>query len=162
MPSEPSQAQGAQGAQQQQIDITNMSLDQLAMLRRQMEEELEHLTESFEQLSAVHARFRESKATVGAYEKQTEGSDVLVPMTSSLYVRGKLSDANRVLVDIGTGYYVEVAPKYAEEHFGKKVKLLEAKINELRQVLMARRTDLDNVSQFAQMRMAQAQQAAGK
>lgn len=33
---------------------------------------------------------------------------MLVPLTASLYVPGKLDDADKVLVDIGTGYFVEV------------------------------------------------------
>jgi prefoldin alpha subunit len=33
--------------------------------------------------------------------------DILVPLTNSLYVRGKLSDPDRFIVDIGTGFYVE-------------------------------------------------------
>lgn len=32
---------------------------------------------------------------------------VLVPLTNSLYVRGELSDPTRVIVDVGTGFYVE-------------------------------------------------------
>ena len=34
---------------------------------------------------------------------------MLVPLTASLYVPGTLDDADRVLVDIGTGYFVEVS-----------------------------------------------------
>lgn len=34
------------------------------------------------------------------------GKEVLVPLTSSLYVPGKLADTDMVVVDIGTGYYV--------------------------------------------------------
>ncbi len=33
---------------------------------------------------------------------------MLVPLTQSLYVPGELADTNHVLVDIGTGYFVEV------------------------------------------------------
>ena len=32
---------------------------------------------------------------------------VLVPLTSSLYVPGKLRDVENVIVDVGTGYYVQ-------------------------------------------------------
>ena len=32
---------------------------------------------------------------------------ILVPLTNSLYVPGKLSDPDHVIVDIGTGYYVQ-------------------------------------------------------
>lgn len=31
----------------------------------------------------------------------------LIPLTSSLYVPGKLSDLENVIVDVGTGYFVE-------------------------------------------------------
>ena len=32
---------------------------------------------------------------------------VLVPLTTSLYVPGRLADSERVIVDVGTGFYVE-------------------------------------------------------
>jgi prefoldin subunit 5 len=32
---------------------------------------------------------------------------VLVPLTGSLYVPGKLRDVENVIVDVGTGYYVQ-------------------------------------------------------
>ena len=35
------------------------------------------------------------------------GKTILVPLSSSLYVPGKLSDPENVIVDIGTGYYVK-------------------------------------------------------
>ena len=36
------------------------------------------------------------------------GQEMLVPLTQSLYVPGELADTEHVLVDIGTGYFVEV------------------------------------------------------
>ena len=35
------------------------------------------------------------------------GKKVLVPLTNSLYVGGTLSDPDHVIVDVGTGFYVE-------------------------------------------------------
>lgn len=32
----------------------------------------------------------------------------MLPLTSSLYVPGEVADVEKVLVDVGTGYYVEV------------------------------------------------------
>jgi prefoldin subunit 5 len=40
------------------------------------------------------------------------GKQILVPLTSSLYVPGKMSDVESVIVDVGTGYYVKkVGPR---------------------------------------------------
>jgi prefoldin alpha subunit len=44
------------------------------------------------------------KAILQAHET---GKRVLVPLTSSLYVPGKLTDVENVVVDVGTGYYVK-------------------------------------------------------
>ena len=45
---------------------------------------------------------------VGSEKKGTDGKDdILVPLTSSLYVKGRLTDRGKVLVDVGTGFYVE-------------------------------------------------------
>jgi hypothetical protein len=40
------------------------------------------------------------------------GKTILVPLTNSLYVPGKLSDPDHVIVDIGTGYYVQKVREY--------------------------------------------------
>lgn len=42
-------------------------------------------------------------------DAQGRGADkkILIPLTSSLYVPGRLKDAENVIVDVGTGYFVE-------------------------------------------------------
>jgi len=47
---------------------------------------------------------------------------MLVPLTDSLYVPGKLADASHVLVDIGTGYYVSKTLGQAQAFLDKKVR----------------------------------------
>ena len=45
---------------------------------------------------------------IGSEKKGTDGKDeILVPLTSSLYVKGHLTERGKVLVDVGTGFYVE-------------------------------------------------------
>ena len=38
----------------------------------------------------------------------TAGQPIMLPLTSSVYVNGTLASKESVLVDIGTGYYIEV------------------------------------------------------
>jgi len=35
------------------------------------------------------------------------GKEILIPLTSSLYVPGRLTDVENVVIDVGTGYYVK-------------------------------------------------------
>lgn len=44
-----------------------------------------------------------------------------VPLTQSLYVPGKVIEANKMMVDIGTGYYVEKDQPKTKEFLERKV-----------------------------------------
>ena len=84
--------------------------------------ELEHLSQSFSQLRQARNKFLDCIKSIneGAKEEYegwlpcpmtilltAVGKSILVPLTSSLYVPGKLKNAGKVLVDVGTGYYIE-------------------------------------------------------
>ncbi|XP_030921540.1 prefoldin subunit 5, partial [Geospiza fortis] len=70
-------------------------------------QEVEFLSSSLAQLKVVQTKFVEAKECLNVLHKGNEGKDLLVPLTSSMYVPGKLQDTRTVLVDVGTGYYVE-------------------------------------------------------
>ena len=40
------------------------------------------------------------------------GHPLLLPLTGSVYVAGTLASPESVLVDIGTGYYMEACPSH--------------------------------------------------
>lgn len=71
------------------------------------------MTTSHAKLRAAQAKFRDcvnsiNDGVTGSAKKGTDGRDeILVPLTSSLYVKGRLTDREKVLVDVGTGFYVE-------------------------------------------------------
>ena len=90
-------------------------------------QELEHLTSSFAQLKQAQAKFSACAENVtqvappnastflvslvravhhSRYSPCTDNT-ILVPLTTSLYVPGNLSDPEHVIVDVGTGYFVQ-------------------------------------------------------
>jgi prefoldin alpha subunit len=80
---------------------------QLQDVGKQLEQELQHLTASYGQLKAAQAKFRTCIESVNAIKPENADKEILVPLTGSLYVPGTIADTQRVIVDIGTGYYVE-------------------------------------------------------
>lgn len=70
-------------------------------------QELDHLTNSFGQLKQAQGKFRSCVNDIDALTPDTLDREVLVPLTSSLYVPGKLGDTSHLIVDVGTGYYVK-------------------------------------------------------
>ncbi|TVY37713.1 putative prefoldin subunit [Lachnellula subtilissima] len=92
----------------QGIDITSLSMQQLSQIKKQFEDELTHLSNSFTQLRAAQVKFRECLRSIElGVSGKVEGKPILVPLTASLYVPGTLADTDNVIVDVGTGFYVE-------------------------------------------------------
>ena len=91
----------------QSVNITELNLPQLEMLKNQLDQEVEFLSTSIAQLKVVQTKYVEAKDCLNVLKKNNEGKELLVPLTSSMYVPGKLHDVEHVLIDVGTGYYVE-------------------------------------------------------
>ncbi|KEY67463.1 hypothetical protein S7711_02383 [Stachybotrys chartarum IBT 7711] len=90
------------------VNLESLDAQQLSQVKKQLDEELEHLTSSFAQLHGAQNKFRECLRCVQSRSAApADATSVLVPLTNSLYVRGDLTDTNKVLVDVGTGFLVE-------------------------------------------------------
>lgn len=55
----------------------------------------------------AQAKFLESGESIDRIASTLEGSSMLVPLTGSMYVPGSLADTKNVIIDIGTGYFVQ-------------------------------------------------------
>merc|ERR1712000_245382 len=87
-----------------------------------LDTDLQFYQESLQNLKLAQAKFQESGDSLNCMVKSNGGKPVLVPLTGSMYVPGALAQPDKVIVDIGTGYYVEKESVAAQEYFGRKVK----------------------------------------
>ncbi|GAA89491.1 subunit of tubulin prefoldin [Aspergillus tubingensis] len=126
------------------VNINSLSVPQLRALQTRLSSELEHLTTSHAKLRAAQLKFKDcvrsiNEGVIGSQKKGTDGKeDILVPLTSSLYVKGKLADREKVLVDVGTGFYVEKTAAKAIEFYENKVKELETNLTELEKIVQTK------------------------
>eukprot|EP00002_Diphylleia_rotans_P020712 TRINITY_DN4019_c0_g4_i2.p1 TRINITY_DN4019_c0_g4~~TRINITY_DN4019_c0_g4_i2.p1 ORF type:complete len:132 (-),score=37.39 TRINITY_DN4019_c0_g4_i2:191-586(-) len=123
------------------IPASALSPEQLNALKERLEADLGTLAMSLNQLSVAHNRFVDSKDSLKTISAENEGNKILVPLTSSLYVPGKLVKTNAVLVDIGTGYYAEKDTKSAGEYFQRKLDMLKENIDKVQRVIDAKRDE---------------------
>ncbi|KAL7274166.1 subunit of tubulin prefoldin [Rhizina undulata] len=123
-------------AKQQAVDLTTLSVDNLAAVKKQLDDELEHLTTSFTKLRAAQTKFRECiKSVKTGVRPEILGKTILVPLTTSLYVPGELASEDTVLVDVGTGYYVEKSVEDAVKFYTGKVDMVTANMADLEKII---------------------------
>jgi hypothetical protein len=75
------------------------------------------------------------------------GKTLLVPLTESLYVPAKLSDPEHVLVDVGTGYYVEKKTEDAMTFYKGKVEAIGKNLKDLDAVMQQKSGNLRMVEE---------------
>lgn len=127
--------------ERQAIDLSTLDAQQLSSIREQLEEEVQSFVRSSVALQKAAGEFGSSGRAIESLSEQKEGKKftldssssyplltsskprtdcmflchsgqpLLLPLTSSLYVAGTLASTDNVLVDIGTGYYMEVRSK---------------------------------------------------
>ncbi|ORZ21262.1 prefoldin, alpha subunit [Absidia repens] len=153
-------------AETQQVNLTDLDLSSLQNVKNQLDEELSHLTQSYSKLKNVQGRFTDCADSVNSLKsEQADEKQILVPLTSSLYVPGKLSNVEKVIVDIGTGYYVEKSVGDASNFYTEKVEYVKKNLSKLEENITGKQNNLRaivNVMQDKIQEQQQQQQQAAK
>ncbi|KAJ3324973.1 phosphatidylinositol-3,5-bisphosphate 5-phosphatase [Boothiomyces sp. JEL0866] len=118
------------------INLHELPLPQLQAVRQQIEEELQVLTNSFAKLKQAQSKFSESIESLKSVTPGNQGRELLVPLTNSLYVPGILDDSTTVIVDVGTGYFVEKNIEDAADYYQRKVDFVKGNLAKLEETLI--------------------------
>ncbi|KOS20783.1 putative prefoldin subunit 5 [Escovopsis weberi] len=143
------------------INLETLEPQQLMQVKKQLDEELEHLTASFAQLHGAQNKFRDCLRCVQARSQPTSGSQpnkVLVPLTNSLYVAGELTSTDTVLVDVGTGFLVEKKLKSAEKFYEGKIKELGDNLKDLEVIVQRKQMNTQSIEDVLRKKIMAAQQ----
>jgi len=117
------------------VKLSDLTQQQLSSLKKQLDEEIAHLTSSFQSLRSAQLRFRDCLKSLSSPLTATSSRPILVPLTTSLYVPGTLVDTEKVLVDVGTGFYVEKGRDEAKVFYEGKVEELGGSLGELEKIV---------------------------
>uniref|UniRef100_A0A087XVW6 Prefoldin subunit 5 n=2 Tax=Poecilia formosa TaxID=48698 RepID=A0A087XVW6_POEFO len=141
------------------VNLTDLSLPQLEGLKGQLDQEVEFLTSSISQLKIAQNKFVEAKDSLTVLNSNNKGKELLVPLTSSMYVPGTLNDVEHVLVDVGTGYYVEKNVEESKTFFKRKIDFLTKQIEKIQPALQEKHAMKQAVIEVMNLKIQQLQQS---
>jgi prefoldin alpha subunit len=110
------------------LPLDAMSLEQLDQLKQGEEQRLQALAQRYAALRQAAARLTAATAAVQELgNEKEEETEVFVPLTESVYVPGKIRGGkDPLLVELGTGYFVEQTPQGTVDFFQRKLRLVDA------------------------------------
>ncbi|ODV88867.1 hypothetical protein CANCADRAFT_32320 [Tortispora caseinolytica NRRL Y-17796] len=119
-----------------EVSLEQLPIQELAKIKSSIQNEFESLRNSLEQLLVAQRKFRNCIATAQATVKEeNNGKPILVPLTASLYVPGKQIRSDKVLVDIGTGYYTEKTLDETVKFYQHRIDTLDDNLKQLEKLL---------------------------
>ena len=80
-------------------------------------------------------KFQESKEVLVYLSEYGKDKEVMVPLTSSLYVPGVMEDTDNVLVEVGASYFIEQDTKMAQSYCQRKQDLLGGNAKKVQEII---------------------------
>ncbi|KAL7550013.1 hypothetical protein ACHAWF_013266 [Thalassiosira exigua] len=140
------------------INIDAMSLEELNSVKQNQEARLEQLTAQYQQLRAASARLSGARTALSSLPVNGgEGREIMIPLTESLYAPGKIVEPNRVLVELGAGFFVEKGAKDAARVLERKGRVVDANGENVKAAAEAASRNARAVSQAMQGKMMEIQ-----
>lgn len=145
----------------QRVDIGALSLPELQELAQQLSAEVNAFASNMVALQQTAARFAAAGQAVEALGAQAPGAPLLLPLTESLYVAAELESVDTVLLEVGTGYFVERDAAGGADFCRRKVLLVRDKVEQLAGMANQRQAALRQVGAMLEAREREAAAAGG-
>lgn len=137
------------------MEIEKMSVEQLKAIKDEAEEHVSVLQESLNNIRSGTARLESASTSLHDLSLRPQGKKMLVPLTASLYVPGTLDDADKVLVDVGTGYFIEKTMTEGKEYCDRKLNLMKSNYDQVIELASKKKNLADEVGAILQAKLRQ-------
>lgn len=148
----------ANGGSGDSVSLGSLSIEQLSKLETGISNEVEMMQGQLSVLTDGVQRLQASKEGSEAVRGMKTGTELMVPLTGSIYVPGTIRDTSLVLVDVGTGFYVEKKPDEAADYFSRRANVLKTQGEKIAAALTGKRQHLEAVSGVLARKRSVAQQ----
>ncbi|KAH0790424.1 prefoldin subunit 5 [Histomonas meleagridis] len=115
----------------QQLPLSSLSVDQLMMLKSQLEGDLDKLTQQIKMTNESVRNSQNAKEALAAFNASQPGKEMLVPITESMYVHGTVLETKRPIIEIGAGYFAETSVDNATQFFSRRISRLNGQQEKL-------------------------------
>ncbi|KAK1390240.1 putative prefoldin subunit 5 [Heracleum sosnowskyi] len=136
-------------------EMERMSVEQLKAVKEQTDLEVNLLQDSLSNIRTATSRLDLASTALHDLSLRPQGKKMLVPLTASLYVPGTLDDSNNVLVDVGTGYFIEKTMLEGKDYCERKINLLKSNYDQLFEVAAKKKSIADEAGMILQAKLKQ-------
>ncbi|KAL9241354.1 hypothetical protein vseg_015476 [Gypsophila vaccaria] len=146
---------GGGAAEMRAMEMEKMSVDQLKMLKEESDGEVRMLQEGINNIRTALSRLDLASTSLHQLSLRPQGKKILVPLTASLYAPASLHDSHHLLVDIGTGYFVQKTMAEGKDYVQRKIDLLKSNYDQLLEIASKKKVIADEAGVVLQSKLKQ-------
>ena len=129
-----------------EVSLDKLSIDQLNYVGKQIEQEISNYSSYYSSLRIAYNKFLDNKEYINDL-KTYQDKEILVPMTSSLYIPGKCCDVKRVTVEIGANFFVETTIDKADKFCDRKLESIKKNLDKIDDLIKKKNEQMNAVNQ---------------
>ncbi|KAL6145727.1 hypothetical protein ACLB2K_056412 [Fragaria x ananassa] len=130
-------------------EMEKLSVEQLKAVK----EQTMSMNDSLNNIRTATTRLELTSSALHYLSLRPSGKKMLVPITASLYVPGTLQDPDQVLVDVGTGYFIEKNMPQAKDYCDRKISLLKSNFEQLVEISSKKKSISDEAGLVLQAKL---------
>jgi prefoldin alpha subunit len=129
------------------IPLEKLNIEQLTYIGKQLEQEINSYSSYYTSLRVAETKFADNKDYIVDL-KTYQDKEILVPMTSSLYIPGKCSDVKKVTIEIGGNFLVETTIDKADKYCDRKLEAVKQSMNKIDEIIKNKSDQLNAINKF--------------
>ena len=133
-------------AKVKEVPLEKLTIDQLDYVGKQIEQDISNYSQYYSSLRIANNKFLDNKDYIKDL-RNYQDREILVPMTSSLYIPGKCSDVKKLTIEIGGNFYVETTIDKADKFCDRKLESIKKNMDKIDEIIKNKNEQLNAVNQ---------------
>ena len=129
-----------------EVPLEKLTKDQLNYLGNEIKKEISNYSSYYSSYKIALNKYYDNKEYIKDL-RNYENKEILVPMTSSLYIPGKCIDVKRLTIEIGGNFFVETTIDKADKFCDRKIETLKKNMDEIDWLIQNKNVQLNAVNQ---------------
>ena len=103
------------------LNLEGLGYNELTEVKRNIETEISVLSNSFERLRMAGTKYSAAKERLMVFTPEANDKEIMVPLTTSVFIPGTLKNVDKFMFEVGASYYVEDTIPKAKDFYSRKV-----------------------------------------
>jgi prefoldin alpha subunit len=132
-------------ADPKEVPLESLNLEQLTYVGKQIEQEITSYSSYLTSLKVAYNKFLDNKEYIRDLSNMKD-KEILVPITSSLYIPGKSGDISNVMIEVGANYFVGTNIDNAEKFCDRKLEMIKKNTDKIDEMIKTKNNQMNVIN----------------